>query len=84
LDALVWQDRCRVLTAPALITHELERAQGGTWRPQALQARRNTVRDALAHLARQQERLLHVSLAEIISDEACERQRQEVTHPPMA
>ena len=79
LDALVWQDLCRVLTEPALITHELERAQGGTWLPQALQARRKTVSEALAQLERQQERLLHVYLAEIISDEEFERKRKEVT-----
>jgi site-specific DNA recombinase len=79
LDALVWQDLCRVLTEPALITHELERAHGGTWLPQARQARRKTVREARAPLERQQERLLHVYLAEIISDEAFERKRKEVT-----
>jgi site-specific DNA recombinase len=79
LDALVWQDLCRVLTEPALITHELERAQGGAWLPQALQARRKTVREALAQLERQQERLLHVYLAEIISYDEFERKRKEVT-----
>lgn len=39
LDELVWQDLCRILTEPALITHELARAHGGEWLPQALQAR---------------------------------------------
>jgi site-specific DNA recombinase len=60
LDELGWQALCRILTEPALITHELARAHGGEWRPQALQARRKTLRDALAPLERQQTRLLEV------------------------
>jgi site-specific DNA recombinase len=36
LDALVWQDLCRILAEPALITHALARAHGGEWLPQAL------------------------------------------------
>jgi site-specific DNA recombinase len=50
LDALVWQDLCRVLREPALITYELARAQMGEWLPQALHARRQTLRDVLAQL----------------------------------
>jgi site-specific DNA recombinase len=38
LDELVWQELCRILTEPALMTHALARAHGGEWRPQALQA----------------------------------------------
>jgi site-specific DNA recombinase len=79
LDELVWQDLCRILTEPALITHELARAQGGAWLPQALQARRKTLRDALTQLERQQARLLEVYLAEIIGRDGFERKRQEVT-----
>jgi site-specific DNA recombinase len=79
LDAWVWQDVCRSLTEPALITHALARAQGGEWLPQALQARRKTLRDALTPLDRQQARLLEVYLAEIIGRDAFERTRQEVT-----
>jgi site-specific DNA recombinase len=78
LDELVWQDLCRILTEPALITHELARAHGGEWLPQALQARRKTLRDALAQLERQQTRLLEVYLAEIIGRDEFERKRQEV------
>ena len=63
LDALVWQDLCRVLSDPTLITHELERAQMGAWLPQALQARRQTLRDVLAQLERQQARLLSMGNA---------------------
>src|SRR5712691_7242339 len=78
LDALVWQDLCRVLSDPALISHELERAQMGAWLPQALQARRQTLRDVLAQLERQQARLLDVYLAEVIEREEFERRRKEV------
>jgi site-specific DNA recombinase len=80
LDALVWQDLCRVLSQPALITHELERAQRGEWLPQALEARRQTLRDVLAQLERQQARLLEVYLAEVIGRDEFERKRKEVTH----
>ncbi|MBL6983225.1 MAG: recombinase family protein [Anaerolineales bacterium] len=78
LDELVWQDLCRIVANPDLITHELERAQAGEWLPQALQAKRNTVRQALASLERQQERLLEVYLAEIIMRDEFERKRQEL------
>jgi site-specific DNA recombinase len=79
LDELVWQDLCRVLREPALITHELERAHMGEWLPQALQARRHTLHEALAQLDRQQARLLDVYLAEVIGREEFERKRKEVT-----
>lgn len=79
LDQLVWQDLCRILTDPILITHELERAQAGEWLPQALKARRLTLQNALAQLVRQQERLLDVYLAEIIGRDEFERKRQELS-----
>ena len=79
LDELVWQDLCRIAADPVLITRELERAQAGEWLPQALQAKRHTVGQALAHLERQQERLLEVYLAEIIRRDEFERKRQELT-----
>ena len=78
LDELVWQDLCQVLIEPSLITHEVERAQLGEWLPQALQARRKTIQDALAQLERQQTRLLDAYLAEIIGRDEFERKRQEV------
>src|SRR5882724_1565608 len=80
LDELVWQDLCRILREPALITHALARAHGGEWLPQALQARRKTLREALTQLERQQARLREVYLAEIIGRDEFERTRQEVTH----
>src|SRR5262245_39102477 len=79
LDDLVWQDLCRVLSNPALIIHELERAQMGEWLPQALQARRQTLRDVLAQLERQQARLLDLYLAEVVERAEFERRRKEVT-----
>src|SRR5262249_9312288 len=79
LDTLVWQDLGRVLTEPALITHELARAQGGEWLPHALQARRHTLRKALAEVERQQARLLEVYLAAIIGREEFDRKHQELT-----
>jgi site-specific DNA recombinase len=60
LDELVWQDVCRVLREPALIRHELYRLQAGVGLPEALRARRQTVVQALAHVERQQGRLLDV------------------------
>ena len=78
LDDLVWQDLCRVLREPSLITHELERAQMGEWLPQALHARRQTLRDVLAQLERQQARLLDLYLAEVIEREEFERRLKEV------
>ena len=78
LDDLVWQDLCQVLSNPALIIHELERAQMGEWLPQALQARRQTLRDVFAQLERQQARLLDLYLAEVIEREEFERKRKEV------
>jgi site-specific DNA recombinase len=80
LDERVWQDLCRILSEPALMTHALARAHGGAWLPQALQARRNTLREALTQLERQQARLLEVYLAESIGRDEFERKRQEVTH----
>ena len=79
LDELVWHDLCRVLTEPALITQALQRAQGGAWLPQAFQARRKTLQEALAQLERQRTRLLEVYLADIIHRDEFERKHKEVT-----
>lgn len=79
LDDLVWNDLCRMLSDPILITQELERAQAGEWLPQALHARRQTIGETLAQVERQQARLLEVYLAEIIERDEFERKRQELT-----
>ncbi len=78
LDDAVWQDLCRVIADPALLAHEVHRAHSGAWLPQALQARQQTVRTAVAQLERQQERLLAAYLAEIIDRDEFARKRQEI------
>ena len=78
LDELVWQDLCQILTDPAMITHELQRAHAGEWLPQALQSRRSTLQKAIAQLQRQQTRLLDAYLAEIIAVDEFERKRREL------
>ena len=78
LDLLVWQDLCRILTDPELVTHELARAQAGEWLPQALQDRQRTLRASLAQLERQQTRLLEVYLAEVIGRDEFERKQHEL------
>ena len=50
----------------------------GAWWPQALHARRQTLRDVLAQLERQQARLLDLYLAEVIEREEFARRRKEV------
>ena len=57
LDALVWQDLCELLTHPESIAQAMERAQGGHWLPQALQARRENLRRGRVSLEQQLERL---------------------------
>jgi site-specific DNA recombinase len=84
LDDLVWQDLCHLLTHPELITQALERAQGGKWLPQQLQARSKTLKQALAQLARQEERLLEAYLAEVIALAELERKRQEIAQKQKA
>jgi site-specific DNA recombinase len=77
LDDVVWQALGRILTEPALITHEWARAHGGAWLPQALQARRKTLREALTHLERPPARRLEGNLAAILGRAEVERTRQE-------
>ncbi len=57
LDEVVWRDLCDVLTHPESIRHALERAHGGAWVPQELQARREQLRQGRLHLERQCDRL---------------------------
>jgi site-specific DNA recombinase len=77
LDDLVWQDLCQLLTTPAMITHELQRAQAGEWLPQALQSRRRSLQQAVAQVERQQTRLLEAYLAEVITMDEFERKGRE-------
>ena len=84
LDELVWQDLCHLLTHPELILQALERAQGGKWLPQQLQARGKTLKQALDQLARQEERLLEAYLAEVIALPELERKRLEIAQKQKA
>jgi hypothetical protein len=84
LDECVWQDLCRVRREPALSPPALERAQLRAWWPQALQARRQTLRDGLAPLECQQARLLDWYLAEVIERAQVERKRKEVPQTPQS
>ena len=78
LDELVWGDLCALLADPAQVACVLERARGGAWLPQELQARQATLRQALGQLERQQQRLLDAYLAEVLALAEFDRKRQEL------
>lgn len=67
LDELVWRDLCDVLLHPSSIAQALERAHGGQWAPQELQARRAHLRRAQASLVDQVERLTAAYLQGVLS-----------------
>ena len=78
LDELVWADLRALLTDPAHVTRALDRAQGGAWLPQELQARKAATGQALGQLDRQQQRLLDAYLAEVITLPELDRKRQDL------
>jgi site-specific DNA recombinase len=78
LDELVWQDLCEILMHPKSIMHALERAQGGCWLPQELQARRENLRHACVQIEQQLDRLTEAYLAGIIPLAEYERRRSEL------
>ena len=78
LDQLAWSDLCALLCDPAQVAHALERARGGAWLPQELQARQATIHQALGQLERQQQRLLDAYLAEVVGLAELERKRHEL------
>ena len=78
LDELVWADLCALLTDPAQAGRALGRARSGTWLPQELQARQQTVARAPGQLQRQQQRLLDAYLAEVVTLPELERKRQDL------
>jgi site-specific DNA recombinase len=84
LDDLVWEDFCYVVTHPESITQAVKRAQTGKWLPQQLQARSKTLKQALAQLRRQSERLLKAYLAEVIGLSELERKRREIAQKGQA
>jgi site-specific DNA recombinase len=78
LDAVVWADLCDLLTHPDQLRLAFDRAQGGAWLPQELQARRETLRKASASLTNQLERLTEAYLAQVLSLAEFRRRRQEM------
>jgi len=78
LDALVWHDLCEFLAHPEWIGYALERAHGGHWLPQELQARKETLRHAQTALAHQLERLTEAYLREVIPLAEYQRRRQDL------
>jgi site-specific DNA recombinase len=78
LDELVWKDLCHVITHPATITFALERARGGAWLPQELQARRENLRRGQAALQTQLDRLTDAYLNGIIPLAEYQRRRDDL------
>jgi site-specific DNA recombinase len=78
LDALVWADLCALLAHPESIAYALERARGGHWLPQELQARREQLRRGQVHLEGQIERLTQAYLGAVITLPEYQRRRQDL------
>jgi site-specific DNA recombinase len=78
LEDLVWRDLCEVLTTPEIVTHAMERARGGHWLPQELQARQANLRRGQATLSQQLERLTEAYLAAVLTLKEYERRRHNV------
>ena len=66
LDTLVWQDLWELLTSPKRMAYALERAHGGHWLPQELQARTEALRKGQVSIANQLERLTEAYLQGVI------------------
>jgi len=67
-----------VLTHPESIRYALERAHGGHWLPQELQARREVLRRGQTHLQQQIERLTEAYLAGVLGLEELRRRRRDL------
>jgi site-specific DNA recombinase len=78
LDELVWTDLCEVLLHPECLAVALQRAQGGQWLPQELQARRENLRKARVSIEHQTERLTDAYLASVVPLEEYKRRRHEL------
>ena len=77
LEELVWRDLCEVLAAPEMVAHAMERARGGHWLPQELQARRANLRRGQAGLRQQIERLTEAYLAGVVPLAEYDRRRRD-------
>ena len=80
LEDLVWADVCELLTHPDSITQALERAHGGHWLPQELQARRDGLHRGQTSLTQQLERLTDAYLAGIVRLEEYGHRRTDLEH----
>jgi site-specific DNA recombinase len=78
LDELVWTDLCKVLLHPECLAQALQRAQGGQWLPQELQARRENLRKGRVSIEHQTERLTDAYLAGVVPLEEYKRRRHEL------
>ena len=78
VDALVWEDLCQLLTHPEAIRFALERAHGGHWLPQDLQARREALRRGQTSAQQQIERLTEAYLANVVTLEEYRRRRRDL------
>jgi site-specific DNA recombinase len=78
LDDVVWQDLCDVITHPESITYALDRAHGGHWLPQELQARRESLRRGCAQLQQQLDRLTDAYLNGVIPLAEYQRRRGDL------
>jgi len=67
-----------MLTHPETIAQTLERAQGGQWLPQDLQARRENLRKACVSLQNQVNRLTDAYLGDVIPLAEYQRRRREL------
>ena len=77
LEELVWHDLSEVLAAPEMIAHAMQRARGGHWLPQELQARRANLRRGRAALGQQIERLTEAYMAGVVPLAEYERRRRD-------
>jgi site-specific DNA recombinase len=78
LDEMVWRDLCELLTHPETIARVLERAHGGNWLPQELQARRENLRKGRPQLQSQLDRLTEDYLNSVIPLQEYQRRREEL------
>jgi site-specific DNA recombinase len=77
-NGLVWHDLCDLLTHPEWIAYALERAHGGHWLPQELQARKEALRKGQLRVTNQLERLTEAYLQGVIPLIEYQRRRQEL------
>jgi site-specific DNA recombinase len=69
---------CELLTHPEWIAYALERAHGGHWLPQELQARKEALRKGQLNVTHQLERLTEAYLQGVIALIEYQRRRQEL------